>query len=50
VRTFPVRVIFAQEGFSGSIFPHVPIGNSLMANEDLWSFRALAAVGSRVVK
>ena len=48
--TFPVSVILAQEGSSGSMLPQVPIGYSLIVKEDLWSFNALLAVGSRVVK
>lgn len=49
-RTFPVSVILAQAGFSGSLSPQVPRGYSLIASEDLLSFNAFLAVGSRVVK
>lgn len=48
--TFPVRVILAQVGFSGSVLPQVPRGYSLTVNEALSSFNAFLAVGSRVVK
>jgi len=47
---FPVRVSFEQVGFSGSIFPHVPRGNSLRVKEVLSSSSASLAVGSRVVR
>lgn len=47
---FPLRVSFAQVGFSGSIFPHVPRGNSLRVKEVLSSASASRAVGSKVVR
>lgn len=48
--TFPVSVSLAQVGFSGSIFPQDPSGNSLMVKEDLPSAKACLAVGSSAVK
>lgn len=45
-----MSVIFEQVGFSGSVLPHVPRLYSLDVKEDLWSFSAFLAVGSRVVR
>lgn len=50
LRTFPVRVSFEQVGFSGSMSPQVPSGNSLRVKDDLSSFSASLAVGSSAVK
>lgn len=50
MHTFPFKVSFEQVGFSGSVLRQVPRGCSLMLNEDLSSFRAFLAVGSRGVK
>lgn len=50
MHTFPFKVSFEQVGFSGSVLPQVPRGCSLMLIEDLSSFKAFLAVGSRAVK
>lgn len=47
--TFPLRVSLEQVGFIGSLL-QVPMGDSLIASEALWSLSAFLAVGSRAVK